>query len=482
MMSLALLAEALRAPLVGRDATFSGVGTDTRTLGAGDLFVALMGPHFDGHNFVPEAIAKGAAGALLSRPLQTPLPYVRVPETRAAFGQLATFWRRQFQIPVIAVTGSNGKTTVKEMIGAIMGETGRGCVTRGNLNNDIGVPLTLLRLSATDRYAVIEMGMNHPDEIAYLSRMAAPTVAVITNAAEAHLAGVGSLERIARAKSEIFDGLAPDGIAVLNADDPFFDFWRELAAPHRVVTFGLDHPADVTARYRLESVGCAIELKTPHGDAEIRVGLIGKHNVANALAATAAALETGVKLNDVASGLQKLRAISGRLELKQGVSGARVIDDTYNANPGSLTAALQVLKEAKGERVAVLGDMAELGAAAPGMHRRAGELAREIRIDRLYGVGELAALAVEGFGKGGKHFSGPEALIDALIDCMHSGMTVLVKGSRVMQMERVVAGIVRRGRAVVPSPRAGEGSGRGGAAPKKASPSPRPSPARGEGE
>jgi UDP-N-acetylmuramoyl-tripeptide--D-alanyl-D-alanine ligase len=444
MMSLALLAEALRAPLVGRDATFAGVGTDTRTLGVGDLFVALVGPHFDGHSFLPEAIAKGAAGALLSRPLQTPLPYVRVPETRAALGQFAAFWRRQFRVPVIAVTGSNGKTTVKEMIGAIMSETGRGCVTRGNLNNDIGVPLTLLRLRAIDEYAVVEMGMNHPGEIDYLSQMAAPAVAVITNAAEAHLAGVGSLERIARAKGEIFSGLSPDGVAVLNTDDPFFDFWRELAAPHRVVTFGLDHPADVTARYRLESVGCVVELRTPHGEAEMRVGLIGKHNVANALAAAAAALEIGVKLTDVVNGLKKSRAISGRLELKKGVSGARVIDDTYNANPGSLTAGLQVLKEAKGERVVVLGDMAELGEAAPDMHRRVGALAREFGIDRLYGVGELAALAVEGFGKGGRHFPSPEVLIDALIDCMHSGMTVLVKGSRVMLMERVVAGIVRR--------------------------------------
>ncbi len=481
MMSLALVAEVLRAPLIGRDATFTGVGTDTRTLAAGDLFVALVGPNFDGHSFLPEAIAKGAAGALLSRPLETPLPYVRVPETRAALGSLAAFWRRQFQIPVIAVTGSNGKTTVKEMIGAIMSETGRGCATRGNLNNDIGVPLTLLRLRAADRYAVVEMGMNHAGEIDYLTRMTAPTVAVITNAAQAHLAGVGSLERIARAKGEIFGGLVTDGVAVINADDAYRDFWRQLAAPRRVVTFGLDSPADITARYRLENSGCVIQLRTPNGDAEMRIGLIGKHNVMNALAAAAASLEAGASVSDVAKGLAKLKAVSGRLELKQGISGARVIDDTYNANPGSLTAGLQVLKEAKGERVAVLGDMAELGDAGPEIHRRAGELARDLGIDRLYAVGELSALAVQGFGERGKHFASPEALTDALIDCMHSGMTVLVKGSRVMQMERVVAGIVR-GRTEIPSPPAGEGSGRGGAAPKRISPAPRPSPARGDGE
>lgn len=444
MMSLALIAEVLRAPLVGRDATFKGVGTDTRTLADGDLFVALVGPNFDGHSFVPEAIARGAAGALLSRPLETPLPYVRVAETRAALGQLAAFWRRQFQIPVVAVTGSNGKTTVKEMIGAIMAETGRGTVTRGNLNNDIGVPLTLLRMRATDRYAVIEMGMNHPGEIDYLARMTAPSVAVITNAAQAHLAGVGSLERIARAKGEIFGGLVADGIAVLNADDPYRDFWRQLAAPRRVITFGLDSPADISARYRLETNGCVIQLQTPEGDAEMRIGLIGKHNVMNALAATAAALSAGANVADVAKGLAKLKAVSGRLELKPGISGARVIDDTYNANPGSLIAGLQVLKEVKGERIAVLGDMAELGDAAPDIHRRAGELARDLGIDRLYAVGEMSALAVQGFGARGKHFPSTEALTDALIDCMHAGMTVLVKGSRVMQMERVVAGISRQ--------------------------------------
>jgi UDP-N-acetylmuramoyl-tripeptide--D-alanyl-D-alanine ligase len=477
MMSLALAAEALHAPLVGRDAAFSGVGTDTRTLAPGDLFVALVGPHYDGHNFLTEAIAKGAVGALLSRPLETMLPYVRVPETRAALGELASFWRKQFRIPVVAVTGSNGKTTVKEMIGAILGETGRGCVTRGNLNNDIGVPLTLLRLRSVDRYAVIEMGMNHPGEIDYLSRLALPSVALITNAAEAHLAGVGSLEGIARAKAEIFAGLAPDGVAVLNADDPYYDFWKGRVVAHRVVTFGLDHPADVSATYRLESIGCAIRMKTPRGDADLRIALIGKHNVANALAAAAAALEAGATLADVANGLRKMQPISGRLELKQGVSGARVIDDTYNANPGSLTAALQVLKEAKGERVAALGDMAELGPGGPDIHRRAGELARELGIERLLGVGPLAALAVEGFGANGRHFASPEALIDALIDSMHAGMTVLVKGSRVMQMERVVAGIVRR--TVTPPPHAG---GVRGAAAAKRFPGAGRRPSTGEGE
>src|SRR3990172_315777 len=444
MMSLALMAEALHAAVIGRDATFTGVSTDTRSLAAGDLFVALTGPNFDGHNFLSQAIVKGAAGALLARKLETPLPYVHVADTRKALGELAAFWRRQFQIPVVAVTGSNGKTTVKEMIGAILAETGRGCVTRGNLNNDIGVPLSLLRMRAADRYAVIEMGMNHAGEIDYLSRLTAPTVALITNAAEAHLEGVGSLDGIARAKGEIFAGLATDGVAVLNADDAYCALWRDLATPHRVVTFGLDKPADYSARYRLDEQGCVLQLKTPDGDAQMRIVQIGRHNVLNALAATATALNVGASLRDVANGLQKLQAVAGRLELKQGISGARIIDDTYNANPGSLTAGLQVLKDAKGERVLVLGDMAELGDAGPDLHVRAGKLARDLGINLLYGIGDLAALAVAAFGEGAKHFASAEALIDALIDCMHSGMVILVKGSRVMRMDRVVEGVVRR--------------------------------------
>ncbi|HEY8553937.1 MAG TPA: UDP-N-acetylmuramoyl-tripeptide--D-alanyl-D-alanine ligase [Burkholderiales bacterium] len=444
MMSLALLADVLKAPLIGRDARFTGVSTDTRTLAPGDLFVALAGPRFDGHSFLPEAIAKGAAGALLSRPLETPLPHVRVPDTRRALGQLAAFWRRQFTLPVAAVTGSNGKTTVKEMVGSILAETGPGCVTRGNLNNDIGVPLTLLRLRAADRYAVIEMGMNHPGEIDYLSRLAAPTVAVITNVAEAHLAGFDGVEGIARAKGEIFAGLAADGVAVLNADDPFYELWRRLAAPRRCVTFGLERPADFRADYRLDERGSALRMKTPAGEIDVRIALLGKHNVMNALAAAAVALSAGAGLDQVAAGLAKLRAVAGRLEVKPGFSGARVIDDTYNANPGSLAAGLEVLKSVPGERVLVLGDMAELGEAGPDIHVHAGKLARDLGVHRLYALGELSALAVASFGEGGRHFRTPAALIDALVERMHAGMVVLVKGSRVMQMDRIVAGIVRR--------------------------------------
>ncbi len=443
-MSLAILADVLKCPHHGPDAVFTGVCHDTRRLQPGDLYVAIKGERFDGHNFLAEAIGAGAVGALLARDMETPLPYVRVPNTRLALGNLGAFWRNQFQIPVIAITGSNGKTTVKEMIGAILGETGPGCVTRGNLNNDIGVPLTLTRMRASDRYAVIEMGMNHFGEIEYLSRLTRPTVALITNAGEAHLAGVGSLEGVARAKGEIFTGLRTAGTAVLNADDQFFPLWKTLVGKHPCLTFGLDAKADVSAQYRLTDSGSLIHLKTTtHGDIDMRVPLLGRHNVMNTLAGAGAAIAAGASLEQVKSGLEKLKTVSGRLEVKRGISGARIIDDTYNANPASVAAGLQVLKEFKGERVLVLGDMGELGPSAADIHFRVGELAGRIGIQRLFAIGELARIAVGAFGKGARHFDSPEALVEALQDCLHADMTVLVKGSRLMRMERIVAGITR---------------------------------------
>ena len=441
-MTLAAAASVLQGTLHGIDAEFSGVSTDTRTLKRGDLFVALVGPHFDGHGFVNEAAGKGAIGALVSRDLEAGVATVHVTDTRLSLGQLAAHWRRQFQIPVIAVTGSNGKTTVKNMIAAILGEAGPGLATQGNLNNDIGVPLTLLRLKPGDRHAVIEMGMNHPGEIDYLTKLARPTIALINNAAAAHLAGLGSVEAVARAKGEIYAGLAADGIAVVNADDAYADLWRELAAPHRVITFGLDRPADISAEYQLDAGGSTIHLKTPHGGISMRLSLLGRHNVMNALAAGSASLAAGASLADIQAGLEKLKSVSGRLEVKRGWNGARVLDDTYNANPGSLAAGVEVLKAASGERVLVLGDMGELGEAARDIHRRVGLLAKSLGIERLYAVGELTQDAVEAFGQGAQHFASHEALIESLRACLHADMTVLVKGSRLMKMERVVAGLI----------------------------------------
>lgn len=445
MMSLAILADALHAPLIGRDALFTGVSTDTRVLNRGDLFVAIQGPRFDGHHFLAEAISAGASGALLSRELVTSLPHVRVPDTRLALGQLAAFWRAQFDIPVIAVTGSNGKTTVKEMIAAILARKGPVCATRGNLNNDIGLPLTLCRLTAQDRYAVIEIGMNHKGEVDYLARLTRPTVAVITNAGAAHLAGLGTIEEVARAKGEIFAGLAAGGVAAINADDAYSGLWRTLAAPHAIRTFGIERLADFRAEYALGMAGSELFLKSPDDGIEVRLPLLGRHNVLNALAAAAAASAVGATLDDIKRGLEVVRPVAGRLEPKAGVSGARVIDDTYNANPDSLAAALNILHEFKGERVLVLGDMGELGENAVEMHRHAGDLAKESGIQRLFALGDLSVNTVATYGKGGRHFDSVEALIEALIDCMHGDMTVLVKGSRAARMERVVSGIQRLG-------------------------------------
>lgn len=451
-MSLAILADVLKCPLKGPDVVFTGVSHDTRALQSGDLYVAIKGERFDGHHFLAEAISAGAAGALLARDMETPLPYVRVPNTRLALGNLSAFWRSQFQIPVIAVTGSNGKTTVKEIIGSIMGETGPGCVTRGNLNNDIGVPLTLARLRASDRYAVIEMGMNHFGEIDYLSRLTRPTVALINNAGEAHLAGVGSVEGVARAKGEIFTGLRTGGTALLNADDPFFPFWKTLVGKHRCLTFGLERPADIGGEYQLTDSGSLIHFKsTVLGDLDMRVPLLGRHNVMNTLAGAGAAIAAGVSLEQVKTGLEKLKAVSGRLEVKRGISGARVIDDTYNANPASVTAGLQVLKEFSGDRVLVLGDMGELGPSAADIHYRVGELAARLGIQRLFAIGELSRVAVGAFGRNARHFDNAEAMIEALQDSLHADMTVLVKGSRMMRMERIVAGITK------PAPTPAEG-------------------------
>ncbi len=442
-MSLRETATVLDAHLRGDDAVFTGVGTDTRKLRHGDLFFALRGPRFDGHLFLSEAVAAGAAGAVISRAIDTPLPTLQVEDTRVALGRLAAHWRGRFDFPVIAVTGSNGKTTVKNMIAAIMGASGPGCATEGNLNNDIGVPLTLLRLRAEHRFAVVEMGMNHRGEIAYLTHLARPNVAVITNAGAAHLEGLGSVEAVARAKGEIFGGLASDGVAVINADDDYAGLWRELAAPRRCITFGLDAKADVSAQYTSGADGSTIQLTTEAGEVEMKLPLLGKHNVMNAVAAASASLAAGASLADIRQGLEKLRAASGRLEIKHGINGARILDDTYNANPASVAAGLQVLRESGGERVLVLGDMAELGESAQEIHRRVGEMARRVGVQRLLTVGTLSAAAADAFGKGARHFASQEECADALLDLLHGGMTVLVKGSRSMHMERVVQHIVQ---------------------------------------
>ncbi|MDH3690091.1 MAG: UDP-N-acetylmuramoyl-tripeptide--D-alanyl-D-alanine ligase [Gammaproteobacteria bacterium] len=440
-MTLSQAAKIVDGVLTGDDVTFTAVATDTRQLRGGELFVALTGPNFDGHDFLERAGAAGAVAAMVNRSSETRIPFVTVQDTRLALGGLARHWRARMEIPLIAVTGSNGKTTVKEMIAAILRQTGRGLVSEGNLNNDIGVPVSLLRLRADDRFAVVEMGMNHAGEIDYLSRIAQPTIAVITNAAEAHLEGLGRIERVARAKAEIFNGLSTQGVAVLNADDTYVTLWQGLAAPRRCVTFGLANSANVEASYQSCRGHTEISMSTHRGQLDINLPLPGKHNVLNALAAAAASLEAGVGLAHIKKGLERMKSVSGRLQQKQGLAGARVFDDSYNANPASLQAALEVLTAYSGERVLVLGDMAELGISAARMHADIGRLAKELGVEQLLGVGDLTSLAVEAFGQGGRCFNEQSDLIRELKEMMHGRMTVLVKGSRRMGMERVVDAI-----------------------------------------
>ncbi|HFC52999.1 MAG TPA: UDP-N-acetylmuramoyl-tripeptide--D-alanyl-D-alanine ligase [Gammaproteobacteria bacterium] len=444
-IALSVLAERIGARLRGGDPPFSGVSTDSRTLRPGDLFVALRGPNFDGHAFAAQAQARGAVALMVDRPLETALPTMEVEDTRIGLGRLAAAWRGRFALPLVAVTGSNGKTTVKEMLAAILGRQGPVLATRGNLNNDIGVPLTLLRLRPVHRAAVVEMGASRAGEIAWLTGLARPSVALITNAAAAHLEGFGSLEGVARAKGEIYGGLEEGGVAVVNADDPFCELWLGLNRERRVITFGLEREADVSARWEARADGSKLALTTPCGAVELWLPLPGRHNVLNALAATAAAVALGVEPEAIGSGLQEVAPAPGRLERKRGIRGACIIDDSYNANPASLGAALKVLAAVPGERLLVMGDMGELGNEARQLHRQIGRAARREGIQRLYATGELSRAAVREFGSGGRHFDSREQLIDALREELGPQLTLLVKGSRSAGMEQVVEALLGSG-------------------------------------
>lgn len=437
-MRLSEAAQALGVQLHGADASFTGVSTDSRAVAPGQLFVALKGERFDAHEFLEQARGNGAVGAMVSRDCDIQLPLLRVDDTRRGLGQLAEAWRLRFDLPVVAVTGSNGKTTVKEMITAALAQAGAVLATRGNLNNDIGVPLTLLRLGDEHRFAVIEMGANHAGEIAYLTALAHPQVAVITNAGPAHLEGFGSIEGVARAKGEIFSGLDAIGTAIINADDAFAETWYRLAGHARILRFGLGANADVTADWQPQDGGSRMVVHTPDGSAELLLPLPGRHNVANALAAIAAALACGVALDSVCAGLAQLQPVAGRLHMRAGSGGLQVLDDTYNANPGSLGPGLAVLAGQTGGKWLVLGDMLELGGEGEALHRQAGRMARGAGVDGLYALGELAAHAATEFGDGAHHFDDWQDLVRTLRrQCVGPG-TVLVKGSRGMHLERVV--------------------------------------------
>jgi len=438
------VAPPLAARLVGADRAFRGVGTDTRTLQPGMLFVALRGERHDGHDHVAAAAERGAAGAVVERELDTPLPQLVVLDTQAALGELARWQRAHLGATVVALTGSNGKTTVKALAAAILSRVGATHVTEGNLNNEIGLPLTILRAPAAARFLVLEMGAGKPGDIAYLVRIGQPHVALVNNVAPAHLERMGSTDGVAETKGAIYDGLPPGGIAVVNADDAYAAAFERRIGARRVLRFGLEQPAEVCARDLALGASTRFTLVTPAGEAAVDLALPGRHNVRNALAAAALALAAGAPLADIVAGLGSAHAVGGRLT-RIAVPGAGVvIDDSYNANPGSVRAAIDTLALEPGERWLVLGNMAELGPEAPRLHAEVGAHARAAGIQRLYAVGALAREAARAFGGAAQAFDTQEAAIEALRRDFRAGVVLLVKGSRSSAMERVVAALAGR--------------------------------------
>ncbi len=430
----------------GVNARFVAVSSDTRTIAQGALFVALRGERFDGHDHLAAARSRGAVAAMVERGApaagsDAPLPLLVVDDTRLGLGRLAAYWRGKFTLPLIAVTGSNGKTTVKEMIAAILSEHAgpeRAYATPGNLNNDIGVPLTLLGLRAQHTCAVVELGMNHPGETAYLAGIARPTVALVNNAQREHQEFMHSVEDVAREHGTVFAALPADGVAVINADDSYAGYWRGLCAQRPVLDFGIDRPAAVGGRYALRDFGSDIVLRLPQGEAPVSLQAAGVHNVRNALASAAAAAAAGVGLPAIARGLAAFRPLRGRLQKKEGRHGAVVLDDSYNANPDSVIAAIDVLARAAGQKFLVLGDMGEVGAHGAAFHAEIGRHARARGIDRLFLIGASCTHTAAAFGAGARHYSDLDALLLELEPELARGVTVLVKGSRFMRMERVV--------------------------------------------
>lgn len=448
-VSLTTLAQLADGTLVGDDLQINAVTTDTRKVTAGCLFIALKGERFDAHDFAADAVANGAAALLVSKRLQIDVPQVVVSDTRIALGQLAAWVRQQTGARVVALTGSSGKTSVKEMTAAILRQCGETLYTAGNLNNDIGVPLTLLRLTAAHQYAVIELGANHQGEIAWTTSLTRPESALVNNLAAAHLEGFGSLAGVAKAKGEIFLGLPATGTAIINVESNDWPRWQALLEQQRVWRFSAAPEAEAdfyAADVTVTAQGTAFTLHTPQGATPVLLPLPGRHNVANALAASALALSVGAPLSAIAQGLASLQAVPGRLFPISLGPQKLLLDDSYNANVGSMTAAAQVLADMPGFRVMVTGDMAELGAEAVACHRQVGEAARQAGIDKVLSVGALSQHLSDASGVG-EHFSDKAALSARLLALLaeHQVITVLVKGSRSAAMEQVIQTLQEKG-------------------------------------
>ncbi|MCU7798611.1 MAG: UDP-N-acetylmuramoyl-tripeptide--D-alanyl-D-alanine ligase [gamma proteobacterium symbiont of Lucinoma myriamae] len=469
------MASALDADLVGEDCTFSQVSINTRTVSEGDLFIAIKGESFDAHDYLEQAEEKGACALVVEKATELALPQLQVKDTRIALGQIASLRRDAFSLPVAAITGSCGKTTVKEMTTAIF-QQARGTVlaTRGNLNNDIGVPLTLMRLDNEHKMAVIEIGANHIGEIAQLVNYVKPDVAVITNVTHAHIEGFGSIDGVAKAKAEIYNGLVNNGTAVINADDVYADYWQKYCQnlvseknnikTIKTLSFGLDKPADISADYTPVDNGLQLTIKTPDGEKVIHLKQYGKHNVYNALAAAAMALSLDCTLEQVKLGLENFTNVSGRLEQKAGIAGAIIFDDSYNANPGSVRAGIDAIQQLEGEAILILGDMGELGEESEKLHYQLGIDAANMGIKQLFTVGIKSNETCKGFNSmiekndaKAIHFSTKDELISKVKDYLqcpssgkkdckkeHKRKVVLVKGSRTMGMESVADALLKK--------------------------------------
>jgi UDP-N-acetylmuramoyl-tripeptide--D-alanyl-D-alanine ligase len=443
-------AAAVGGELRGDDHPFGAVATDSRTLAPGSLFVALRGPTFDGRDYVAAAAARGAIAAVVDSAVPHPLPQVVVKDTLRALQSLGQAWRNEFDIPVVAVAGSNGKTTAKTMTAAILSRMGLCMATHGNLNNHIGVPVTLMRLEASHRSAVVEMGANRIGDVAELMALARPSVGLITNAGAEHLEGFGNLDGVAKGEGETVSCLDPSATAIINADDVYAGYWRGIASARRIITFGLHSSADFMAKDILQGIergefATRFTLECPLGRRSIALKAGGAHNIGNALAAAAAAYAAGAALEEIAAGLADFRAVAGRLQLKPGTRGSWIIDDSYNANPSSVRAGLEVMRTLPGPTWLVLGDMAELGEFAEDSHAHMGAYARDCGIKRLFALGPQSSRAVETFGSGAEWFADAESLTRRLQAELAAGVTVLIKGSRVNRLERVVQALAGGG-------------------------------------
>jgi UDP-N-acetylmuramoyl-tripeptide--D-alanyl-D-alanine ligase len=439
MSTLAAAADSMHGTLHGADHTFNGVSIDTRTLQQGELFIALQGPNFDGCDYVGQARDRGAAGAVVPRVVDADISQIAVEDSRRALAELGAAWRQQLSPIVIGVTGSNGKTTLKELTAACLATAAPTLATHGNLNNDIGMPLMMTRIEDRHRFAVLEMGANHVGEIAYLTALAKPDIVVITNAGAAHLEGFGSLDGVARGKGEILCGENRPKVAILNADDRYFDYWSKLVEDVRLITFGIEADADVYARNIVAGAGgSSFDLFLPGGEIDVALPLSGLHNVRNACAAAAIAVAAGLDIANIKAGLESVTPVEGRLRRLAGSNGATIYDDSYNANPLSVVAAAEFLASLPGDSILVLGDMGELGNDAARMHAETGAQVREAGISRLLATGDLSRNTVEGFGAGASWHADIDELAAGLAPELREGLNILVKGSRFMRMERVV--------------------------------------------